>query len=153
MSKQHFKLHGVKEFKAALNALGPEIATKEAVKVSRKVTNVMRDEVRKKAPYDPSDTRRTWRTADGIKREADYGHLRNNIKTRKVRAKKLHTVSFVITTGKAFWGRFLEFGTIKLKAQPFFKPAVDSSASKAIDTLMSEMRKAVENAARKHRKP
>ncbi|MCI1143247.1 HK97 gp10 family phage protein [Sphingomonas sp. WKB10] len=151
-SRQSFKLEGMKELNALLKALGPEVATKAGASGTRQATNVMRDAVKQAAPRGTEPTKRTWTNKDGSKGSADYGRLHQNIKTKKVRARKAHTVSFQVTTGKAFWGRFSEFGTEHEPARPWFKPAVDKVAGQVIDALSGELRKAIDKAARKARK-
>lgn len=151
-SRSTFRMDGFKDLEKTLKALGPEVATKTGAAAARKATNVMRDAVKDAAPYDPSPTERTWTKKDGTVSSADYGHLKDNIKTRKTRARKSHTVSFEVTTGKAFWSRFSEFGTEHEGAKPWFKPALDDVAPKVVETLQTELKKGVEKAARKARK-
>lgn len=147
-----FKMEGFKELEKALKALGPEVATKTGASAARKATNVIRDTVKDKAPFDPGPTERKWTKKDGSVSTADYGHLKDNIKTRKVKARKSHTVAFEVTTGQAFWGRFSELGTEHEPARPWFKPALDEAAPNAVETLQKELKKGVEKAARKARK-
>jgi HK97 gp10 family phage protein len=147
-----FKLTGGKELEAALKALGPEVATKAGTSGTRKATNVMRDAVKANAPRGEQSTKRTWRNKDGTQGSADYGRLHENIKTRKVRARKAKTVSFQVTTGSAFWGRFSEFGTEHEPARPWFKPALDQVAGKVVEAISDELKKAIDRAARKARR-
>ena len=39
----------------------------------------------------------------------------------------------------AFYGQFLEFGTAKMAAQPFLRPAYDAARSKAIAAMQAVM--------------
>jgi HK97 gp10 family phage protein len=151
-SRQTFKLEGMKELNQALKDLGPQVATKAGTAGARQATNVMRDAVKEAAPRGTEPTKRTWTNKDGSKGSADYGRLHQNIKTKKVRARKAHTVSFQVTTGKAFWGRFSEFGTEHEPARPWFKPAVDKVAEQVVSALSTELKKAIDKAARKARK-
>jgi HK97 gp10 family phage protein len=151
-TRNTFHMSGFKELEKALKALGPEVATKTGAAAARKATNVMRDAVKDRAPFDPGPTERTWTKKDGSKSTADYGHLKDNIKTKKVKARKNHTVAFEVTTGNAFWGRFSENGTEHEPAKPWFKPALDDVAPKVVETLQAELKKGVDRAARKARK-
>ena len=45
--------------------------------------------------------------------------------------------------------RFLEFGTAKMSARPFVKPAFERNVSAAIDAIKDRLAKAVEDAATK----
>jgi HK97 gp10 family phage protein len=151
-NRQNFSMDGFKELEAALKKLGPEVATKAGAEGTRKATNVMRDAVKKAAPRGDQPTKRTWRNKDGSQGTGDYGRLHDNIKSRKQRSRKSHTIRYVVTTGSAFWGRFSEFGTEHEPARPWFKPAVDQIAGKLVDALRTELGKAIDKAARKARK-
>ncbi|SEM40664.1 phage protein, HK97 gp10 family [Sphingomonas gellani] len=150
-SRQDFRMDGFKELEKALKELGPPVATKAGTEGLRKATNVMRDAVKAKAPKGDQPTKRTWRNKDGTQNSADYGRLKQNIKTRKVRSRRQHTVSYKVTTGSAFWGRFSEFGTEHEPARPWFKPAIDEVAGRVVQALQDELKKAIDKAARKAR--
>lgn len=50
----------------------------------------------------------------------------------------------------AFYGRFIELGTIKLKnPTPFFKPTFDAGAPEVLDHFGKELEKAIEQVARR----
>ena len=130
-----FSLQGAKALNAALKELGPEVATKAGATASRKAANVMRDAAVAAAPRGEQPTTKKWRNKDGTQQEADYGRLHENIKTRKQKAGKAHTIRYIVTTGNAFWGRFSEFGTEHEPARPWFGPAVEQIAGKVVDAI------------------
>lgn len=47
---------------------------------------------------------------------------------------------FVDQQGKAYYGYFLEYGTSKMRAQPFMGPAFNANMSKIQDAMASKMR-------------
>ena len=49
--------------------------------------------------------------------------------------------------GNQFYFRFLEFGTNKLPARPFLRPALAENAQKTTDIVTAELRKAVDRIA------
>lgn len=151
-SRTTFHVSGFRELEKTLKAMGPEVATKAGNEGLRKATNVMRDAVKARAPAGDQPTKRTWRNKDGSQGSADYGRLRQNIRTRKQRSKRAHTLRYIVTTGKAFWGRFSEFGTEHEPARPWFKPAIDQVAAEVSKAIKTELAKAIERAARKARK-
>ena len=97
--------------------------------------DVVRQAVRAAAPKGTEPTRKTrTRFARGRgkrrgQRESvayDYGHLQDNI--RVVAAGRGGRGAAVrITTGKAFWGLFLEKGTVRMRARPFFFRAAEAA--------------------------
>lgn len=151
-TRKDFRVEGFADLEKALKELGAPVATKAGGEGLRKATNVMRDAVKKKAPRGEQSTKRTWRNKDGSQGSADYGRLHQNIKTRKTRSRNKHTISYKVTTGNAFWGRFSEFGTEHEPARPWFKPAVDEVAAKVVQALQDEIAKAIDKAARKARR-
>ena len=46
----------------------------------------------------------------------------------------------------AFYGRFLEFGTSKMAAKPFLRPAYDAARAKALDAVKQRMQAEVSKA-------
>jgi HK97 gp10 family phage protein len=148
-SRTSFRLDGGKELEQALKQLGPEVATKVGASGLRQATNILRNGLRAAAPVGRGSTKKTWKTKAGTSNSADYGHLRDNIKTKKQRSRSAHSLRFIVTTGNAFWGKFLEFGTRKMSAKTWFKPAVDRIMPRAAESIVSEVRKAIDRAARK----
>lgn len=72
-----------------------------------------------------------------MKRRApvDTGNLKKNIRTHD-HGTKGDTVTFTVdVTRKAFYGKFLEFGTVKLVPKPFMRPAAESKAEEAVTVL------------------
>jgi len=62
------------------------------------------------------------------------GDLLKSIKTKKM--KGVHGVYSIFTAKKAFYSHFIEFGTNKMAAKPFFRPAIDENT----DEIMMEMK-------------
>jgi HK97 gp10 family phage protein len=63
-----------------------------------------------------------------------------------------------ITTGKdasgnpggdTFYWRFVEFGTEKVRARPFMRPAMEQTVQKATDTFITEFNRALDRALKK----
>lgn len=54
--------------------------------------------------------------------------------------------------GDTFYWRFLEFGTAKMAAQPFMRPAADQSAGDVVDEFVKQYDKAADRALRRARK-
>jgi len=144
-------LQSVADLNSALEALGVELATKAGVSASRKAANLLRDALREAAPFGPGRDK-TWRLKSGELGRANYGHLRNNIRVRRVKAKKQHHIVFNVTTGRAFWGSFLEFGTVNMRARPWFRPTIERLYGDLLDAQMVELSAAVARSARRHGK-
>lgn len=86
------------------------------------------------------------------------GRLQKGIKMRsKFVGDGVHGGTIIVSIGlqlspkeaSAFYGRFLEFGTIKMKAEPFMKPTFDAGAPEVLEHFGKELEKAIEAVARR----
>lgn len=79
----------------------------------------------------------------GVKNaRAKFGDTRTNRRLRRVgKTYYIH--------GPAFYARFLEFGSSKMRAQPFLRPAFVANVNQAIEAVRLRLAKAVELAAKK----
>lgn len=140
-----FDIGGFEELEKALADLAPKVGTKAGQTATRKAGQFVARKVRAAAPMGDADTSRTYRTAGGTV-TVDYGHLKRNIRVQKRRKVGRKEVGTIIGTGNAFWGRFLEFGTRKMAARPWFGPAVRANIGEALDIIKEELQKALRSA-------
>lgn len=75
-------------------------------------------------------------------------HLAESIGTRFTRRGALRVVVQIGTEKDAYWGFFIEYGTSKMAAQPFMRPAFDAGAQDAVDAIAAVLRDEVERAER-----
>lgn len=133
---ERFKIEGVAELRAALADLCEAVATKVGAKADRDAANVLKDALVSRAPFDPNA-------------KSPYGHLRDNIRVRKAKARNEHIISYNVTVGDAFWGRFLEFGTVKMPAKPWMRPTFDTIAEGLITVQIDGLRDGIEREAQR----
>lgn len=73
------------------------------------------------------------------------GFLKKSIKIKaeksKTKGKKVYTVGI---GGGAFYGVFLEYGTKKIKARPFLRPALDNEKEELKRIMLGEVAKGVD---------
>ncbi|API58864.1 hypothetical protein BSL82_05685 [Tardibacter chloracetimidivorans] len=143
------ELQGVPELKAALEELGAEVATKIGVSANRKAAVMMRDKMKQAAPRSTGSTRKSWRRKDGSVQTADYGHLQDNLRASRRKARKEGSIVHLVTVGKAWWGLLVEYGTIKMAARPWMRPTFDANVQGAIDVQVEELNKGIRRAARR----
>lgn len=84
----------------------------------------------------------------------DEGDLKKSIKVKGVLGKP-GTIAFVIrpTSNKkkgknVFYGRFQEFGTSKMVAKPFMRPAYDEAGQDVIDKVINTIKSKLDEAVR-----
>lgn len=145
-----FRLEGAKELDAALADLGTEVAGKLGTAAVRRTGKVLQAELIDAAPFNPNGpTPKVYTAKGGGVSRTDYGHLRDNLRVRRVKAEKPFMVRFQVTTGRAFWGSFLEWGTVRMSAKPWARPLFDRLHNRLMTVLMDTLREGVTRAARR----
>lgn len=142
-----FKIEGAGQLESVLKKLPAEVAAKVSEGAVRAAAALVRDEAIARAPI---------RSQPGVKydrkgksgRARLPGHLKRSIRVKKVR-RSGKSVHYVVTVGRAFYGMFSEFGTSRQAARPWFRPALDASASRALDRLGLYLGKGIEREAEK----
>jgi HK97 gp10 family phage protein len=150
------KLQGFAELQKRIAEFGPKIAANEQRNATRAAAVVFRDAVRASAPVrtgllkasvvvnkrrsteGPHVVRYGVRLKPGKKQT--YGNTRANRRSGRV-GKKYQTDS------PAFYGKFLEYGTSKMTARPFMRPAFGPNVSRALEAFKARLAKGIEKAA------
>ncbi len=124
------EIEGLSELQAKLEALPKRIARKVTRRALTAGADVIEPEVVRLAPREEEP------------RWPEYGHLQDNINT-KVRMSQGGGKA-TISTGRAFWGRFQEFGEGPGPAQPFMRPAFDSKGQEALEAITEAFEQGIE---------
>jgi len=133
-------IHGAKEIEAVLKELPEQVGRNVLNGALMSGANVVVKEARARAPRGKGDTK----DAKG----RNVGHLFQNIR-RKRWKRGSHSAEVKIGIGAAFWGMFLEFGTSKMAARPWLRPAWDASKEKALAAIGKSLGRGLERAATK----
>ncbi len=116
---------GLKELDMALTELAWPAARRALRKGMRKGANVVRDEARAKA-------------------RVDTGNLKRKIRTRE-RSEDAGNMQFAVEVPRsAFYGRFLEYGTSKMEAKPFLRPAAENKTEEAVSSMRDALAEAIQ---------
>jgi HK97 gp10 family phage protein len=146
----------------ALKALPPEIASKNggpARAALAKGAKIIRDDARIRAPKD------TGATAANIVMKRDGrpdrfgvnerytvgvrgGSLSTYSNTKRNRRKGVVGKKYEKQSSTYYW-RFKEFGTEKMAATPFMRPAFESNQARAMAAITDTLAKGIERAAKK----
>jgi HK97 gp10 family phage protein len=88
------------------------------------------------------------REAGGVVKEAiqnetpvDTGTLKKSIDVSRVKTKDGMKQVEVGPDNEGWYGKFVEFGTVKIRANPFMGRGYESSKNKAMDTIKENLRK------------
>lgn len=116
-----------------LNELTEKVAKKAVRSAARKAMKKVRDEARANAPKDT-----------GLL-ELNFGLL-TKARDEEVSAKVGVRGGAKRNDSTPFYFRFQEFGTRDIPARPFLLPALENNAQDVLDTLVSELKAALEQA-------
>lgn len=128
------RMHGADNLSLALKRLEAlsEAILEDAV---YKAAEPIRDEARRLAPRSKQRWVRKGRRAHG-------GHLADAIKiTRTKRTARGRAAVRIGVKSKMWYGKFPEYGTVKMPAQPFMRPAADSKQDDALKAFADELRR------------
>jgi len=131
-----FKFEGGKELEAALKALGPRVARKLAGRALKAGAKLIVDEAKALCPVDPHSEHKM--------------HLRDAITSRVARGALDDERSVLIGVERPESRRFhlVEFGTSKMAAEPFMRPAIDSQAEAAVAEMGRKLGEDIEKEAK-----
>lgn len=150
MANLTVKINGLNELQKAMNALGRKASNRIAVKAMRKGGAIIRDKARANAPVlkETVPHRKAGTLKKAIHSRTKVG--RNGKTNTYVWVKGLSTkqiLKFKDKTGKGsaynprdpFYWRFIEFGTSKMPARPFLRPAFEQSKAKAAEEIITTL--------------
>lgn len=129
MARRYMNTRGFEDLDRRLSELSKGVATKAGNKAVRRGAVVAAKEMRGDAPV-------------------DTGTLKRNIRARKGRSKAAQTITYVVSAGKAFYAKFLEYGTRKMPAQPFAAESFARVSKDAFAEIKAELSAALDRIAR-----
>lgn len=154
------KVNGLKELGKNLQALDKKVRNRISAKAMRAGGRIVRDTARAKAPVLQESV--PHRRKGTLKRSivertkvGKNGKTTTLISVRNLSGKQI--AKFKGKTGKSgaknpndpFYWRFVEFGTSKMPAKPFLRPAFEQSKQQAANTIISTLRTEILNEGNK----
>ena len=145
------KVEGLKDRGAALGRLAGDMAGK----IARAAPNAGAQVVKKAAIANAPMSDQPHQL--GVRKDqiAQPGNLKKNIIVKRLPpAERTVTEEHIVTvrhgSGKvpkdAFYGRFVEFGTAKMAARPFLRPALDNNKQAVIDAMKARLKQRIDKA-------
>ena len=145
MADELITLTGFKELAKALRELGPRVAKNALRRSVASGAAVIRNEAKARAPV-------------------DTGEMKKDIQIKRLRETRGEmSVKYIVfvrsgkksrMSGKArnvskdsFYWRFQEFGTSKMAAHPFMRPALAAKRAAAVDAIKEKLTEGVHKAA------
>ncbi|MFC1121885.1 HK97-gp10 family putative phage morphogenesis protein [Pasteurella multocida] len=154
MANVTVKVNGLSELQQAMQNLGRKTSNRIAVKAMRNGGAIVRDKARQNAPVlkenVPHRRAGTLKKAISARTKVNRGGKTNTYIWVKGLSTK-QVLKFKDKTGKAgaynpkdpFYWRFLEFGTSKMPARPFLRPAFQQSKNQAAKAIIETLHKEI----------
>ena len=151
------KVDGLKELQKALEELPRQIQQKPLRSAVAAGAKVILDEAKNRVPVNTGNLQKSlyrYRSRKmstvgketylvGVRKgKGVYGDTRLNRRLGRVGRK-------YTTQGEAFYWRFIEFGTSKISARPFLRPAFEAGKGDAVNEIKNRLRKAIDMQVRK----
>lgn len=158
-----FSLEGVEELMGKLKALENEPRRKTTRFALRKAANIVRDAAKRGAER-LDDPQTAENIAENVAVRWDGRHfrrtgdlkfsvgVRGGAKGVAAAVGELRGKGKNNPGGDTYYWRFLEFGTSKMRAQPFMRPALESNTDTATAEFMQQFEKAITRAIRRANK-
>lgn len=139
------EVRGLAELERALSRFPQELQRRELAKAWRKAGKIMRDDARDRAPVRQVTDSGFGRSRKG--RVRTPGFLASQMKLI------VNTINGIPTaligwSKAAFYGSFLEYGTSKIAARPFMRPAFDTTVQPVIREFAFQLRLGIERTAK-----
>lgn len=136
MARVRVHVDGLKEAEKALRALGPQVARRVLRKAVQAGANRVLYSAQLKAPHDTGLLLSTLVARTGTSKKKGRVSARVGMKAGDFK-------------GEAFYGSFLEYGTAKMEARPYLRPAFDEQRENATNIVRAKIAEGVEAEARK----
>lgn len=146
MANETKQLIGFKELAAAMRELGPRIARNTLRRSVSSAAAIIRNEAREKSPVDTGEMKKDIM----IKRERDTkGEMsaRYAVFVRSGKKSRLAGKKRDVNRDSFYW-RFVEFGTSKMSAKPFLRPAFEAQKENAVKRIGESLDEGIQKAAR-----
>lgn len=150
-----YEISGGKELRDVLKKLPEGMGEKIIASALRGGAKIIQAEAKSAAPVSQvgfsSKSRQDKRTSTKNTKQGQVTqllHLRDQIKITTAKTLGSET-RLKVYTGKAFWALFLEFGTSKMAAKPWLRPAFERTKGVALQQIGKDLGKGIENRAKK----
>jgi HK97 gp10 family phage protein len=152
------QITGLKELQKALNELPKEIQGRPLRSAVSAAAKVIVDDVKARVPVGETGNLKTAvyryrsRRNSATGRETFFVGIRQGkaqYKDTAYNRRKGRVGKNYKTAGEAYYWRFLEFGTAKMQAKPFLRPAFEANKSRAVDVMKERLGKAIQTQAKK----
>lgn len=138
---------GLKELEWKLSRLPAEVADRIMIGAMRSAAKLIQEDAAGRAPV-AAVSHYVGSSKKG-KEKVSPGWMREQIRVRRVRGTKLAIEMHVGVSNKAFYWRFIEFGTSGRPAKPFLRPAFEARKVEAAEMVKTVLMRRIKAAEKK----
>lgn len=136
------KVEGLRELGERMKSLSDDVNNRIARAATAAGAVVIRNAAQAKVPVDTGNLKKNIIVKRLPKGESSLTSehivtVRQGKLTKKQKEKGL---------GDAFYGRFVEYGTAKMPARPYLRPAYDQNKERAVEAIKDRIKKRIEKA-------
>lgn len=146
MASVTFKVDGLEGLEKRLLALASDMQLRSARAATGAAAQVVKAAAQRLAPQSDAP----HKVGGNV---VQPGNLKRNIIAKRLPAGDTNITSeHIVTVRKkgrnrdAFYGRFIEFGTVKMSPKPFLRPALLNEKNRAADAMAAKLAKAITKA-------
>jgi len=140
------KIEGLRELQAKLQQMAPNVARNGLRAATSAGAALIRDEAKARAPVDTGEMKRDIQ----MKRDRESATYRAvySVYVRAGKKSRLSGKARGVDKDSYYW-RFVEFGTCKMAARPFMRPAFEAQKEAAVEAIRDKLAQRIaEEAAR-----
>ena len=140
------KIGGLRELQAKLQQMAPNVARNGLRAATSAGAALIRDEAKARAPVDTGEMKRDIQ----MKRDRESATYRAvySVYVRAGKKSRLSGKARGVDKDSYYW-RFVEFGTCKMAARPFMRPAFEAQKEAAVEAIRDKLAQRIaEEAAR-----
>lgn len=147
------QVNGLRELGEALKEFGEQVGKRYLRRATFQAAEVFKEEAEKRAPVDTGAMRdaiavfrRRPPSADAALYVVGVKKIRYTRKEKRALRLLKQANRTVKVIGDAYYWRFVELGTVKMKARPFIRPAFETKKAEAIAKFKEALADGVERA-------
>lgn len=137
------QVKGLRELQVAMRDLPQKLRRRTIQKALRDAAMPMRQDARAKVPKDTGTVRRNI-----VVQRSKKFNGRNGVFGVVMRVRKINKRMRAKGQGDPFYWTFVEFGTSKMPARPFMRPAFEANKQKALEIIRLQIRAGIDQIAR-----
>lgn len=147
MASVTVEVKGLRELGERMRLLSTDMALKIARQATGAAAQVIKKEAKLNIQRSPSIDTRSLLDAVIVKRLGKKDSTLTSEHIVTVRRRKVEkTGSKQMSAPHA---RFIEFGTVKMPAEPFLRPAIESRKGEALNAMVDKLKKGIDKAGRR----